>query len=125
MSDAAVRDLAQHAGIAVEWEDYAGKRRRVSAAVLRRILAALGLPCDKADELRHSREAVRASAGTRASALVTASVEEAIVFDESIDPDAAIAALDAVTFDEVREVAAGVADKLAIACVGPQSADEF
>jgi predicted Zn-dependent peptidase len=48
-----------------------------------------------------------------------------IVFDESIDPDEAIAALDAVTFDEVREVAAGVADKLAVACVGPHSADEF
>jgi predicted Zn-dependent peptidase len=48
-----------------------------------------------------------------------------IVFGESIDPDEAIAALDAVTFDEVREVAAGVADKLAIACVGPHSAEEF
>jgi len=48
-----------------------------------------------------------------------------IVFDESIDPDEAIAALDAVTFDEVREVASGVADNLAIACVGPHTADEF
>jgi predicted Zn-dependent peptidase len=48
-----------------------------------------------------------------------------IVFDESIDPDEAIAALDAVTFDEVRDVASGVADKLAIACVGPHTADEF
>jgi predicted Zn-dependent peptidase len=48
-----------------------------------------------------------------------------IVFGEDIDPDAAIAALDAVTYDEVREVAAGVADKLAVACVGPHTADEF
>jgi predicted Zn-dependent peptidase len=48
-----------------------------------------------------------------------------IVFGEKIDPDAAIAALDAVTFEEVREVAAGVADNLAIACVGPHTADEF
>ncbi len=48
-----------------------------------------------------------------------------IVFGEPIDPDAAIAALDAVTFDEVREVAAGVADKLAVACVGPHSVEEF
>src|SRR5438445_4504551 len=39
---------------------------------------------------------------------------QAIVRHESIDPDAAIAALDAVTFDEVREVAAGVADRLAV-----------
>ncbi len=49
----------------------------------------------------------------------------AIVFGEDIDPDAAIAALDAVTFDEVRTVAAGVADNLAVACVGPHTADEF
>jgi predicted Zn-dependent peptidase len=50
---------------------------------------------------------------------------QAIVRHESIDPDAAIAALDAVTFDEVREVAAGIADRLAVACVGPHSAEEF
>jgi len=50
---------------------------------------------------------------------------QTIVFGEDIDPDKAIAALDAVTFEEVREVAAGVADNLAIACVGPHTADEF
>jgi predicted Zn-dependent peptidase len=48
-----------------------------------------------------------------------------IVHGQDIDPDAAIAALDAVTFDQVREVAAGVADNLAVACVGPHAADEF
>ena len=49
----------------------------------------------------------------------------AIVFGEPIDPDNAIAHLDAVTFDEVQEVAAGVADSLAIACVGPHDAADF
>jgi predicted Zn-dependent peptidase len=48
-----------------------------------------------------------------------------VVFGEDIDPDAAIAALDAVTFEEVREVAAGVAENLAIACVGPHKVEEF
>ncbi|MEA2199553.1 MAG: hypothetical protein QOI89_149 [Solirubrobacteraceae bacterium] len=48
-----------------------------------------------------------------------------IVFGEDIDPDAAIAALDAVTFDEVREVAAGIEEKLAVGVVGPHTADEF
>lgn len=48
-----------------------------------------------------------------------------IIFGESIDPDEAIAALDAVSFEQVREVAAGVADKLAVACVGPHSVEEF
>ncbi len=50
---------------------------------------------------------------------------KAIVFGEEVDPDIAIAALDAVTYDEVREVAAGVADQLAVACVGPHTAEEF
>jgi predicted Zn-dependent peptidase len=59
------------------------------------------------------------------NAVARYAANQRIVFGESIDPDEAIAALDAVTFDEVREVAAGVADKLAIACVGPHSADEF
>ncbi|MGH2865645.1 MAG: M16 family metallopeptidase [Solirubrobacteraceae bacterium] len=53
------------------------------------------------------------------------SANQRIVFGEDIDPDAAIAALDAVTHDEVREVAAGVAENLAVAVVGPHSADEF
>ncbi len=48
-----------------------------------------------------------------------------IVFGEDIDPDTAIAALDAVTYDEVRDIAAGVADRLAVACVGPHTAKEF
>lgn len=55
MNDAAVYDLARHAGVAVEWTDYAGKPHRVPLDALRRILAALGLPCDTADDLAHSR----------------------------------------------------------------------
>jgi predicted Zn-dependent peptidase len=50
---------------------------------------------------------------------------QAIVFGEQIDPDAAIAQLDAVTLDEVATVARDVADTLAIACVGPHSTSDF
>ena len=50
---------------------------------------------------------------------------QSIVFGEPIDPDGAIAALDAVTLDEVTEVARDVADTLAIACVGPHSEGDF
>jgi predicted Zn-dependent peptidase len=53
------------------------------------------------------------------------SAQQHIIHGEDVDPDAAIAALDAVTYDEVREVAAGVADRLAAAVVGPHTADEF
>jgi predicted Zn-dependent peptidase len=59
------------------------------------------------------------------NAVARYAANQQIVFGESIDPDAAIAALDAVTYDEVRGVAAGVADKLAVACVGPHAAEEF
>jgi 4-alpha-glucanotransferase len=78
MSDAGVRDLARAAGIAVEWEDYRGKQRRVSVAVLRRILAALGLPCDTPGDLHHSQQKTHATAGTIASSLITATVGEPI-----------------------------------------------
>ncbi len=50
---------------------------------------------------------------------------EAIVFGQDTDPDAAVAALDAVTHQEVCEVAAGISERLAIACVGPHQAEEF
>ena len=55
MNDAAVHELARRAGIAVEWRDYANKQHRVSTDNLRRILAALQLPCDTAADLAHSR----------------------------------------------------------------------
>jgi predicted ATP-dependent Lon-type protease len=37
----------------------------------------------------------------------------------------AVAALDAVTLDEVAEIARDVADTLAIACVGPHTEGDF
>jgi 4-alpha-glucanotransferase len=79
VSDAAVRDLARRAGIAVEWTDHGGKRHRVSVAVLRRILAALGLPCASAAELRESQAALRATCGKDAAPLMTTQAGEAVV----------------------------------------------
>ena len=50
---------------------------------------------------------------------------ETIVFGEDCDPDGTIELLDDVTFDEVREVAAGVADELSVAVVGPHTLEEL
>ena len=50
---------------------------------------------------------------------------QTIVYGEDVDPDRAIELLDRVTFDEVREVAAGVADQLSVACVGPHTVEEL
>jgi len=59
------------------------------------------------------------------NAVARYAANQRIVFGEDVDPDAAIAALDAVTFDEVRETAARVADELAVGVVGPHTAEEF
>ncbi len=59
------------------------------------------------------------------NAVARYAASQKIVFGREIDPDAAVAALDAVTPGQVREVAAGIAEELAIACVGPHTADEF
>jgi 4-alpha-glucanotransferase len=55
MNDDAVQDLARRAGIAVEWNDYAGRPQVVGLDVLQRILAALGLPCATRGDLAASR----------------------------------------------------------------------
>jgi len=90
------------------------------------------------DELREKgpeqEEVVRArayAAGRRvlafenSGAVARYTANQAIVRGESIDPDAAIAALDEVTYDEVRAVAEAVTEDLAVACVGPHRAEEF
>ena len=59
------------------------------------------------------------------NAVARYAANQTIVFGEDIDPDAAIARLDAVTHDQVREVAADVADRLAVAVVGPHAEDDF
>jgi predicted Zn-dependent peptidase len=59
------------------------------------------------------------------NAVARYAANQSIVFDEDIDPDAAIEAIDAVTYEEVATVAADVADQLAVACVGPHTIDEF
>ena len=59
------------------------------------------------------------------NAVARYAANQRIVFDEDIDPDGAIERLDAVTYDQVREVAADVADRLAVAVVGPHDEDDF
>jgi predicted Zn-dependent peptidase len=51
--------------------------------------------------------------------------QQAIVYGENVDPDRTIELLDQVTYDDVREVAAGVADELSVAVVGPHTVTEL
>jgi 4-alpha-glucanotransferase len=75
MTDEAVRELARQAGIAVQWTDHASKRRRVPLDTIRRILFALGLPCETTSDLSHSRKILD---HPRTPALITASVGEPV-----------------------------------------------
>ena len=59
------------------------------------------------------------------NAVARHAAQQKIVFNQEIDPDAAIAALDEVTYEQVVEIARGISDELSIACVGPHSQDEF
>jgi predicted Zn-dependent peptidase len=90
------------------------------------------------DELRRDGpreeevERARAYAGGRlvlafenSGAVARHAAHQAIIYDDELDPDAAIDAVDSVTFDEVVAVARGISDELAVACVGPHAAADF
>lgn len=78
-------------------------------------------------------ERARAYAGGRrvltfedTNAVASFAAGRAIVHGEGFDPDEAIALIDAVTYDDVTEVARLVdPQELAVACVGPHTASEF
>jgi predicted Zn-dependent peptidase len=50
---------------------------------------------------------------------------QSVVFGQDIDPDAAIAALDRTTLDDVDTVARGISEAMSVACVGPHEIGEF
>jgi predicted Zn-dependent peptidase len=67
----------------------------------------------------------RTIAFENAGAVARYAAQQTIVYGEGVDPDTAIELLDQVTFDDVRTVAAGVADELSVACVGPHTVEEL
>ncbi len=68
----------------------------------------------------------RAIAFENSGAVARYAAQQTIVHHgEDVDPDRTIELLDAVTYDEVRAIAAGVADDLAVACVGPHTVEEL
>ncbi len=67
----------------------------------------------------------RVLAFENSNAVARYAANQTVVFGEEVDPDAAIAVLDEVTFDQVREVAAGISVDASVACVGPHEVAEF
>jgi predicted Zn-dependent peptidase len=98
-------------------------------ARMREIVAELASAGPKPEEVERARAYAagrRVLAFENTNAVARYAANQAIVFGEDIDPDAAIALLDEVTFDEVVAAAKSVdPDALAVACVGPHTVDEF
>jgi predicted Zn-dependent peptidase len=67
----------------------------------------------------------RSIAFENSGAVARNAAQQTVVRGEDPDPDRVIKLLDAVTFDDVRAVAAGVPDELAVACVGPHAVEEL
>jgi predicted Zn-dependent peptidase len=81
---------------------------------------------------REEVERARAyAAGARAigfensGAVARHAAQQVIVYGQDVDPDQAIRLLDEVSYDEVADAARLVEDRLAVACVGPHSVDDF
>jgi predicted Zn-dependent peptidase len=98
-------------------------------ARMREIVAELHRDGPTVEEVERARAYAagrRVLAFENTNAVARFAATQAIVFGEDIDPDRAIDALDAVTFDDVVEVAKGVdPETAAVACVGPHDEAEF
>ena len=97
-------------------------------ARIREIVAELRAEGPTPEEVERARayaagSTVLALEGTGAVARRAAG--QKVTFGEVLSPEATIAALDAVTYDEVRAVAAGVEGEPVVACVGPHAPDDF
>jgi predicted Zn-dependent peptidase len=80
---------------------------------------------EEVERARAYAAGARVLAFENTNAVARHAAQQTILFGDEIDPDSAIAALDAVTFDDVATVARDVADELAVACVGPHGEEEF
>jgi predicted Zn-dependent peptidase len=80
---------------------------------------------EEVERARAYAAGARVLAFENTNAVARHAAQQTILFGEEIDPDLAIAALDAVTYDDVAAVARDVADELAIACVGPHAVEDF
>jgi predicted Zn-dependent peptidase len=80
---------------------------------------------EEVERARAYAAGARAIAFENTGAVARHAAQQTIVYGEDVDPDRVIDLLDRVSFDDVREVAAGVADRLSVACVGPHTVEEL
>jgi predicted Zn-dependent peptidase len=95
---------------------------------MREIVTELREQGPREDELERARAyaaGARAIAFENSGAVARHGAQQAIVYGEPVDPDRSIELLDAVTDEQVHEIASGVDDELSVACVGPHTASEL
>jgi predicted Zn-dependent peptidase len=80
---------------------------------------------EEVERARAYAAGARAIAFENTGAVARHAAQQTIVYGEDVDPDRTIELLDQVSFDEVTEVAARVADELSVACVGPHTVEEL
>jgi predicted Zn-dependent peptidase len=89
-------------------------------------LRADGPTVSEVERARAFAAGARTIAFENTGAVARYAAQQTIVYgSDDVDPDSSIALLDQVTYDEVREIAAGVPEELSIACVGPHTVEEL
>jgi predicted Zn-dependent peptidase len=84
-----------------------------------------GPTAQEVERARAYAAGARAIGFENSGAVARYAAQQVIVYREDVDPDGAIRLLDEVTYDEVVEAASRVENRLAVACVGPHTAEEF
>jgi predicted Zn-dependent peptidase len=95
---------------------------------MREIVTELRQDGPKPEEVERARSyaaGARAIAFENTGAVARYGAQQAVVYGEDVNPDQAIERIDKVSYDEVAEVAAGISEALAIACVGPHTVEEL
>src|SRR5918998_1841650 len=97
-------------------------------ARMREIVDELRTDGPREDEVERARAFAagrRVLAFENTNAVARHAASQTVVYGQEVDPDAAIALLDEVTFDQVAEVARGISETASVACVGPHETAEF
>jgi predicted Zn-dependent peptidase len=80
---------------------------------------------DEVERARAYAAGARAIAFENGRAVASHAAQQRIVYGEDVDPDVSIRLLDEVSFENVAETAVTVEDELAVAVVGPHTAEDF
>jgi predicted Zn-dependent peptidase len=84
-----------------------------------------GPTSEEIERARSYAAGARAIAFENTGAVARYGAQQAVVYEEEVDPDLAIGRLDKVSHDQVIEVARGISEGLSVACVGPHSVEEL